>query len=444
MKENLHYLPFIMLGAALLYFHFHIETNYGDDVEFRAWALSPDFNLLSWLVVRYRTWSSRTFIDMLLFLVVALPQTVWQILDAVLMTVTSVFISKIFCEEEHRLTKNWVIAGLSFTINVAILKEAGWIATSLNYIWPLAFGVISVYPIKKNCRKQELRFYECAIYTACLLIGVSSEQIAAALMIVFGAGNMIWYRTNKKINPYLAVQLLICIGGLVNIMVCPGNARRTANTIKQYFPAYADFGIIKKVELGISYTLKTIFLQDNIWMLIFLILLCAAIWMKYDNWLYKVTAGIPAAALVLLRHAHWGRGDGGLPFSMLNDMGVFRPDTLGSFKIFVIYTGLLFLCCVILIDIYILFGNTFKTVLAGGTFLLGLMTRAMMGFSPTIWVSGGRTAICLMYALLCCSVLVIETWDFREKKTVELLLLFVLLAGIGGFVDNYNYIFLVK
>lgn len=443
-KENLHYLPFILLGAALLYFHFHIETNHGDDVVFRARALTPDFNLFLWLKERYMTWSSRTIIEMLMMIMVALPQTVWRILNAVLMTVTSVFISKIFCKEEYNFQKNWIIAGLSFTIDVAILKEAGWIATSLNYIWPLAFGMISIYLIKKVCRNQEVRFYEYIIYTICLLIGISSEQLVFVLLIVFGAGNVIWYQANKRINKYLAVQLLICIAGLVNAMACPGNALRTADSIEQFFPAFADFGIIKKVELGISYTLKTLFLQDNIWMLMFLILLCAAIWMKYDNWFYKVLGAVPAAGLVLLRHAHRGRGEDGLPFSMLNEVGVFRPDTLGSFKIFFIYTGLLFLCCVILIDIYILFGNTFETLLTSGIFLLGLMTRAMMGFSPTIWKSGGRTAICLMYALLCCSVTIIETWDFREKKTLELLFLFVMLAGIGGFVDNYNYIFVIK
>lgn len=144
---------------------------------------------------------------------------------------------------------------------------------------------------KKVCRNQEVRFYEYIIYTICLLIGISSEQLVFVLLIVFGAGNVIWYQANKRINKYLAVQLLICIAGLVNAMACPGNALRTADSIEQFFPAFADFGIIKKVELGISYTLKTLFLQDNIWMLMFLILLCAAIWMKYDNWFYKVLGG---------------------------------------------------------------------------------------------------------------------------------------------------------
>lgn len=34
---------------------------------------------------------------------------------------------------------------------------------------------------------------------------------------------------------------------------------------------------------------------------------------KYDNWIYKVLAIIPAGSVVLLRHAHKGRGDGMLP-----------------------------------------------------------------------------------------------------------------------------------
>lgn len=314
----------------------------------------------------------------------------------------------------------------------------------MNYIWPLAFTMISIYPIKKIFSNRNFRLYEYFIYSICLLIGISSEQFCVVLLVIFGAGNCIWYIRNKKINNYLILQFSLCIIGLLYILVCPGNAQRTAAEIEHWFPAYANFGILKKAELGISYTLKTLFLQDNIWLLIFLILLCTAIWMKYDNWIYNMIAIIPAASVILLRHAHRGRGDGSLPFNLLNDMGVFRPDTLNSLKVFVIYTGLLFLCCVILIDIYILFGNTLETLLTCGTLLLGLMTRAMMGFSPTIWMSGGRTAICLMYALLCCSVLIVNSLDFQEKKLVDVLYVFVILVAIGGFIDNYNYIFLIK
>lgn len=441
-KEKWNYLPFVILGIVLLYFHFHIETNYGDDVVFRETALTSGFKLFSWLHERYQTWTSRTFIEMFLMIMVSLPQIIWKVLDALMMTIISVFMAKNFCKEEYEIQKNWITAGLCCTVDIGILKEAGWIATTVNYIWPLAFGLVSVYSIKKICLNKNIRFFEYLIYSVCLLAAVSSEQICVVLLIAFGAGNLIWYQSNKKINKYLALQFAMCIVGLANILLCPGNARRTASEIENWFPAYAGFGVLKKAELGISCTLKTIFLQDNIWILIFLVILCAAIWMKYDNWIYKITAVIPAVSVVFLCHAHEGRGDGRLPFNILGDVGVFRPDTLGSLKIFVIYAGLLFLCCIILIDIYIVFGNTSETLLTGGTFLLGLMTRAMMGFSPTIWKSGGRPGICLIYALLCCSVLVINTLDFCEKKTIDMIYLFVLLVGIGGIVDNYNFIFL--
>lgn len=441
-EKNLHYLPFILLGIALAYFHLHMETNYGDDVIFREIALAPDFHLFPWLIQRYQTWSSRTLIEMLLMIMVALPQVVWKVLDAAVMTIAAVFISKIFCGEEYKQQKNWIIACLSFTIYAGLLKEAGWIATTVNYIWPLTSGIVSAYSIKKIFLNKKIEFFESFIYSLCLLTGICSEQVCIVLLVLFVAANFIWYKTNKEINIYLALQAILCIAGLVNILVCPGNAVRMINETANWFPIYADFGFLKKVELGISYVLRTMFLQDNIWMLIFLILLCSTIWLKYNNWIYRLLAIFPAASVTLLRHAHRGRGDNRLPFNIMGETGVFREDMLGSFKTFMIYIGLLFLCCVILIDIYIVFGNTFETLLAGGIFLLGLMTRGMMGFSPTIWRSGERTAICLVYSLLCCSVLLINTWDFREKKLVDMMYLFSILVAIGGFIDNYNFIFL--
>ena len=119
----------------------------------------------------------------------------------------------------------------------------------------------------------------------------------------------------------------------------------------------------------------------------------------------------------------------------MSERGLIRPETMKSEKVWLIYFGLLFICCLILIDVYIVYQESMRTVLVAGMFLMGLMTKAMMGFSPTIWVSFHRTEWVMIYAMLSCSIVLMNDLDYRNVKVKAAILLITIPCGLYGLVN---------
>jgi hypothetical protein len=88
---------------------------------------------------------------------------------------------------------------------------------------------------------------------------------------------------------------------------------------------------------------------------------------------------------------------------------------------------------VILILIYIIFGNTWKSTLALGVLFLGLISRLILAFSPTIWSSGIRTHFLLITSIIICSIMIFQ--DLAKRKSSQfienLLIAVVFIAGFS-------------
>ena len=163
------YLPFAFLGIVMLIVHSRMGLDTGDDTWFINQTSVDGFNLLRWLTNRYHTWSSRTLIEATMLIILPMKVYVWRILDSFLIVITSLFMSKNFCTDEYIVLKNWLIVLLSFTINFQYMSEAGWGATTLNYVWPLAFAMVAVYSIRKIYDEKPIRKWEYSIYSVSLL-----------------------------------------------------------------------------------------------------------------------------------------------------------------------------------------------------------------------------------------------------------------------------------
>lgn len=440
-KKISKYIPFIFMGIVLLLFHKGIIINIGDDVEFRRKATQSGFNLIQWLIKRYRTWSSRTLIEMLMMIILTFPGKVWKVLDSVIFTIIPLFMSKTLFSEEDIIQKNWILVSLCLTLNMNFMKEAGWVATTMNYAWPLAFGMIALYSIRKKFEDKKIYLIEAIGYSICLLISANSEQMCVVICIAFFVASVIYWGKNKKIEKYFAVELVLSALSLAYIMLCPGNTIRTYTETKNWLPGFERCGLLKKIELGISNTLNVILIQRYWWLVILAMFLCIAIWYKYNDKFYRTIAAIPLIVTTLLQYFHEKKGNTCLPYNLMNGKGIFRPDTIRSWKAMWIYVGLLFVCCLFLINMYILYENSIKMLLISCIFVVGLMTKAMMGFSPTIWASMERTGCILIYAIIACCALIIEDWNFKDDKaTISLYMIAIPCGAIG--IANLYYFFM--
>lgn len=143
---------------------------------------------------------------------------------------------------------------------------------------------------------------------------------------------------------------------LIYIILSPGNAIRKEKEIEAWFPVFADMSLFNKVDLGISAVIKEIFLQDNVFFFMMLFTLMVLIWQKYEKWQYRVLGAIPAFFLLSLSKMHGYRGDERLPFSLVQEMGIFVGDRVYNYKTYIVVGSIIGMCCLILILFY-LFGK---------------------------------------------------------------------------------------
>ena len=117
--------------------------------------------------------------------------------------------------------------------------------------------------------------------------------------------------------------------------------------------------LFNKVDLGISAVIKEIFLQDNVFFFMMLFTLMVLIWQKYKKWQYRVLGAIPAFFLLSLSKMHGYRGDERLPFSLVQEMGIFVGDRVYNYKTYIVVGSIIGVCCLILILFYLFGKNTF-------------------------------------------------------------------------------------
>lgn len=431
-SKTMQYLPFVFMGIMMCIIHSRIGLDTADDVWFENQVKAPGFNLGQWLYIRYYIWSSRTIIEAIMLFVLSLPQLIWRILDSAMFVLTAMFMSKNFCTEEHIVLKNWLIVFLNLTVNLKVMSEAGWGAATMNYVWPLAMALVAVYSIRKVYDKKKMKALEYIVYSICLLFAANMEQLSIVLLITFGTANFVYWLENKKISKYLIVQLGVVLLDLVWILYCPGNEARQMQETQRWYPIFENFGVLKKAELGISNTLTVAFLRDDLWILILTMIICLAVWNKYQNWFYRLLGTGLFVIVAVLQYFYSICGETRMPYDLMSNRGLIRPETMYAEKVWLIYFGLLFLCCLILIDFYIIYQESLQMLITAGIFLMGMMTKAMMGFSPTIWVSLHRTEWIMIYAMLCCCVILINSVDYKKIKTTIVLLLIVIPYGIIG------------
>lgn len=176
-------LPFIVFAIWITLMHFVAIMGTGDDAWFFKISHDANFNLIKWLESRYMTWSSRTLIEASLVISVSLPRICWRIADSAILILCMVMISKLFV---RRNKFNNIFLGLLYlSLDYFALITAGWQATTINYLWPMAALFVSVYPMAKWIREEQIRPYEYIIYALANIYAVFSEQACVILIILY-------------------------------------------------------------------------------------------------------------------------------------------------------------------------------------------------------------------------------------------------------------------
>jgi hypothetical protein len=301
------------------------------------------------------------------------------------------------------------------------MNSAGWAATTTNYMWPLALGLFSLIPIRKIWDGEKIKFWQYPLYTLALLYACNQEQTCAIIVCLYLLFTVITTIRDKKLHPYLLIQTLFTIASLIFILTCPGNYERQGSEISENFKDIGMLSTLDKLGLGFTANFSEIFTKGDLVFLMFTGLIYVYIMTNYKDKLYRVVAAIPFLS-ILVSHYFRRLTEKFFPFINLffdefgtKDVKLTAANCNNLFNVLPIVFSLGITICIVL-SLLLIF-KKLKNNVALLIFLAGLASRVMMGFSPTVFVSGERTRIYFDFAMIIASLLV---WLEFKKNTEKI------------------------
>lgn len=415
------YAPFLIFLIYAIVIHCTMQLGTDDDVLF-AKALQEEGPLLHYYTTRYATWTSRLLLETVLIYVIQIP-LLWKILDIAIFASIPALLSLLF-DKGNNWGIRWLFVFLMFLYPFHDMATAGWITTTVNYLWPLAAGIAAFLPIKKLLQNEPLRWYHYVINIPLVLFASNQEQccvIIAALFFFFLIKQIIC----RKSWHYPAMMLFLCALMLLFIMTCPGNKVRLVSNTEYWLPEFANLHLGGKIELGFSSTLYAfLFMMGpcgaNYIILTFTFLLFLAALKSKISIFKKIICFLPFGICLLfslqpvlssvpILNRFFNRINtamtltGTRPFSHLPE--TILPDAILSL-----------ICLLIIFSMLFIFQNKKRFLLALYIMAAGFITRLAMGFSPTVWASSTRTYLFFYIVVIIDAALVLI--EIQENSAV--------------------------
>lgn len=377
-------------------------------------------SILSFVADRYTWWSSRVIIEFVLCWVLKTSKYLWILLEAFMVALAGYSISKIFIKDEkNENTAMLVFMILAYPLNN--MASAGWAATTVNYMWPVATGLFALIPIRKIWDGEKIKPYQFVLYSLALIFSGNAEISCAILVGAYILFTALYILKNKKVHPYLVIQTLLIIASLIFILTCPGNSERTKTEIETNFKDLGMLTFIDKLSLGFTSTIGLIVGKGNIIYTIFTMLIVLYVFSNYKDVLYRVVALVPFLSILVLQY---GSNITGNVFGyivsfkeLLSQEWVFlSPSTSNNmlYALPIIFAFVNFIS--IALSLLLIFKKLDSNV-ALIVFLAGLASRLIMGFSPTIFNSKERTMIFFEFAMIIDSILIWQEFTKKNDKT---------------------------
>lgn len=427
------YAPFMLVLVIAVLYHLKIGAISGDDPFFA--AATDDKTMWQFLSGRYQTWTSRIVID---FLVVSLVDhlIVWKILDIIVFSSMPVLFAKIL--GDTKLVR-WCSAAAILLYPFHDVGSAGWVTTTINYLWPI-WGILLVgVLVKKVLSQEKILWYEIAAGVIGCILASSHEQAAVVLFIILLLAGIWLLRKHCLKVPVYYLMLLINMASLIFILTCPGNGNRNAvGTVDM--PEFANYTLFDKAYLGLL-SIERVFIA-NVDIVFFMVVLLLAVLVYIKTSDYKKTLISSLPVLILL-----GQSVIKTAYPELNGLFVVPEQvTVWSYGELSAWIPMVYLAVTvasILTALFWLMEDMQEYISAVLLLGCGFAAGLVIGFTATIYVSGDRVYITLYFILLFISVYCIRKMEkeLRDKLSGTAVKLTVTAVTLVCLV-NVGYIWL--
>lgn len=410
-KENYVFTFSILVFILMIYKHCTVQLGVADDVWFLNIAENRD--LIGYLFERYYSWTSRLIIETILLFLLRLPSVIWIVLDSLMFVLSYYSMIKIL-NGKKSLRINLVLFILFITFPFSFFGSAGWYATTVNYVWPLGFGLYSLSYIQPLFNGEKMNNLTKILLSLSLVISTNQEQMCALVFGFYFVSGCYCFYKYKKVNVSLISILFFSALVLLFHATCPGNASRSIQEIATFYPSYNNFSIIDKLTLGVLSTFSYILIYKEIIVLAFLIILLFKSFKSKKIHVVLISL-IPFLSYVYGYYCVQWNQDGFVNgvVSRFANSPEFVPYDL--FTLIYILIILFEIACICFVMYNVLEFKTFIYIII--VLLAALASRVILGFSATIFASLSRTFINMFMLFILADVILL--FDVKPQLGID-------------------------
>lgn len=424
------------LFAVQMVMHLNVDNLLGDDWVFYS-VLVQGNSIPAWLMFRWETWSSRLLIEGVLCLI---THSIWafRVLDSAAMVILAWALCRL-AGAEKRPGMLAVSAAMVTTIPFAVLRSTGWMATSLNYYWPLTATALALVPLADGLWRRETGRPMLAAAVLCALFGANQEQTSAVLAgsyLVLGGYLMIRERRVKGV--YAAIFAVAAVELALHLL-CPGNAIRAEKAVRLVnLRDYGQFSLVDKLSIGLTSTTTLLFYTYCPVLLICGALVTASVTARRRGVAAHVIV-LGGAAFVLRAYlAYFTRKLSGLaginrPYLSMRSYTLrLGPECIGDGMHMVMVFATVAMLGLMALALYLSIGHRPSALCAVFAYAVGFAARMALSFSPTVVESGERTMLPLYGAMMLCALLCIRDCEEDGARRWPLAAAVLICAVVAG------------
>lgn len=380
-------------------------ASYGaDDIQV-AQRVGENYKNYIYEFLQFSQWESRFGSRALILLFSRAPFIVFIIFNSLMMMLLIVNLYFIVINQKFSLKKIkkniFIILFIFLLIPWTAMSSAGWMATSITYLWAITLGSYIVYEFNQNIKISWLKF---SLLAPVLFYTVTTEFITPVLFLYFFITNFL---EKNKLNVQRIMLSIIFFGGIILAILWPGNTIRFYAELR-WFPDFLNYSLIDKAALGITSTAHNL-IFNNVYIFWFLIA-TIFIYIFNRNTLSKegIIYGIIFCYCSFTLSYYFSS-----QFPGSKGYGLNYPDFINyTINYGAFYHTKALICSLIFLLVpivfFMIYFNLKLKLTLSFIYLLGLTNRIAVCLSPTLYASSTRTFFFFYITLFLCTIIIIQ------------------------------------
>ncbi len=283
--EWLPYLMFIIYDAVLHVYGFMWDS---DDLMNIKYFMAPTLKEeIKTITMSYKTWSSRFLINPTARVLLHLDVKVWMVIDILMFF--GIFLGVCYLLDcRNRSYMRYVSLLLMLCYPFHLATDTGWVISTVTYIWPTFFLVISTFPVKWYFEKRKLT-WRTYIWTSVTVLMAANKEEVSVLLCVLMLGMMVFSLVNKRWTPIFVTEFLFASLSVLYHFFSQGNQVRFNNT-ESYF---RNLSVFDKIDTGLTTTLTHALFKETLIIPMFIVILVIGAFKVNTNSCNRVLSLVP-------------------------------------------------------------------------------------------------------------------------------------------------------